>query len=262
MKKLKAISDYWRTIKTRKLPWADDFCDLVRHKSGLEIGGPTKFFSAALPIYRVAGRVDGVNFAHSTHWEGVIQQADDTYAYYGFKRGRQFIAEATLLHEIQDDKYDFLISSNCLEHLANPLKALCEWRRVIAAEGVAVVVVPSKLATFDHKRPTTEICHLLNDFEKDVDEGDMTHLSEILSLHDRSRDRQAGSFEEFKLRCMENRSNRFMHHHVFDMSLLRDAVTLCGFQVLAEHEAVGNLFVLARKRSEVPLNAAINRGQN
>ena len=50
----------------------------------------------------------------------------------------------------------------------------------------------------------------------------MTHLEEILSLHDLSRDLRAGTKSEFKERSQDNFNNRCLHHHVFDFELLED----------------------------------------
>jgi SAM-dependent methyltransferase len=251
----KALADYWRTLRVRSLPWAPYVCNLVRGKKGLEVGGPTKFFCGALPIYRAATSLDGVNFSQTTHWEGSLKQAVDGFRFYGFRRGRQFVAEATSLNEIEGESYDFVVSSNCLEHIANPLKALCEWRRVVVEEGFAVIIVPKKAHSFDRKRPITSIGHLIDDFRNGVGEDDLTHLDEILSLHDLSLDRQAGTPEEFRERCGKNQLNRFMHHHVFDMSLLKEAMRICGFKSVLDYETHSDLVTVAEKMSEVPLYA-------
>lgn len=103
-------------------------------KCGLEISGPSDFFSSdILPIYKWAEKIDGCNFSNNTIWEGKIET--DDYNYFPEKAGRQYIMEGTDLSEIEDDKYDFLLSSHNLEHIANPLKALEEWIRVIKPWG-------------------------------------------------------------------------------------------------------------------------------
>ncbi|MFZ0815183.1 MAG: hypothetical protein WAM78_06670, partial [Candidatus Sulfotelmatobacter sp.] len=51
-------------------------------------------------------------------------------------------------------------------------------------------------------------------------EDDLTHLNEILSLHDLRLDPAAGTFQRFKERCLNNYSVRAMHHHVFSFEVL------------------------------------------
>ena len=87
-------------------------------------------------------------------------------------------------------------------------------------KSVIILILPRKDNNFDHNRPITEFEHLLEDFTNDVDESDLTHLDEILNLHDLSLDPPARSFEEFKQRSLENFSNRCLHHHVFDGDLV------------------------------------------
>jgi hypothetical protein len=50
--------------------------------------------------------------------------------------------------------------------------------------GILLFVLPQKEGTFDHKRSVTTIKHLIEDFENDIDEDYLSHLPEILKLHD------------------------------------------------------------------------------
>lgn len=100
------------------------------NKSGIEIGGPSAVFeqSGFLPIYPIVHSLDGVNFSTSTLWETKLQEGN--FYHYGSKTGHQFILEGGNLKEISDNTYDFLLNCNNLEHLANPLSAIFEWKRV------------------------------------------------------------------------------------------------------------------------------------
>ena len=69
---------------------------------------------------------------------------------------------------------------------------------------------------FDHRREPTEVAHLLEDYERNTLEDDLTHLPEILQKHDLSMDSGVGTTEEFHLRSLNNFENRCLHHHVFD----------------------------------------------
>lgn len=189
---------------------------------GLEIGGPSDVFRrfAALPVYALARRVDGVNFSSNTMWEGRISEGM-TYEYARGHIGRQFIGEASNLSAIRTGAYDFLISSHALEHCANPLKAMSEWRRVIRPGGLMLVVLPRRQDTFDHFRPITPFEHLLEDESREVDETDLTHLDEIVALHDLTRDAPGLTRESYLARALKNHENRGLHHHVFDEALMR-----------------------------------------
>lgn len=74
--------------------------------------------------------------------------------------------------------------------------------------------------------------HLIADFDNATDESDMTHVDEVLALHDLSRDAPAGNFESFKRRSLDNAVNRGLHHHVFDTKLAVNAIEYSGMDIL------------------------------
>jgi len=190
--------------------------------NGLEIGGPSwSFFN--YKVYFELANLDGVNFSSSTVWnkDSPLEHGENKYKFLPDKTGFLYLSEATDLSEIKSSKYDIILSSNNLEHIANPIKALKEWIRVLKPNGLIFLVLPKKESSFDHRRNITTIDHMIEDYIKDVGEGDLSHLHEILRLHDLSRDPPAGNFEAFKIRCLKNKENRCLHHHVFDLNLIR-----------------------------------------
>lgn len=229
----------------KRMPDWRDYVAPFKHKFGLEIGGPSYFFRYVIPVYQSARSIDGVNFSTNTVWEGQISTSAP-FAYYPGKGGKQIIAEATAL-PVGDGSYDFIISSNCLEHVANPLKALVEWGRTIRHGGSLLLVLPHKDFMFDHRRPVTSFAHVKADWERQTDETDLTHLDEILNLHDLSMD--AGNLDRgaFHKRSLVNHENRCLHHHVFDEALIREALVFAGFEPLRYSVASNNHVALARK---------------
>jgi SAM-dependent methyltransferase len=205
-------------------------------KIGLEIGGPSTFFSSELfPIYEWAKLVDGCNFSANTIWEGNIDTTQ--YNYFPNKIGTQYILEGSDLNEIEDEKYDFVLSSHNLEHIANPLKAIQEWVRVLKPGGFLLLILPDKRFTFDHKRPYTAFSHLLDDFESNVGEDDLTHVPEILKLHDLRLDPGAGTdFGVFKRRCENNFEVRCLHQHIFSFEVLKEAMKYFNLNTISTHD--------------------------
>ncbi|WLT31324.1 methyltransferase domain-containing protein [Geothrix sp. PMB-07] len=231
----------------------------VEEKVGIEIGGPTHLFRkwSSLPIYSIASRVDNCNFSDQTVWvdsikEGASFRFDDQR-----EPGYQYVVDASNLEQFTTETYDFLLSSHALEHIANPIKALSEWIRVLKQEGLLVLLLPHKDGTFDHRRPLTTLDHLVRDYEMQVTEGDLTHLDEILALHDLKMDRKAGSVDAFKERSLKNKENRCLHHHVFDTRLVIKLVHHIGLQILAvESFKPNNILVIAYKprTGDIPNN--------
>jgi SAM-dependent methyltransferase len=213
-------------------------CSQVRQslkgKKGLEIGGPSSVFNGwyePLPLYSVVGSLDNCVFSASTIWTS----HSNKYICRPHKNlGKTIFSEGSDLWMIADNSYDFILSSHNLEHFANPLKALKEWERVVRPGGALVLVLPHYTKTFDHRRTPTKVSHMFEDFERCTQEDDLTHVPEILELHDLKMDPVAGSFENFRDRSLNNIANRCLHHHVFDehnsrellMRLKMDVITV------------------------------------
>lgn len=228
----------------------------VRHRRGLEIGGPSAIFGnkGLLPLYARVGHLDNCNFSAHTVW---VEHHEEGATFRFDRRrpaGRQFIAEATRLEPIASKSCDFVLSSHALEHCANPLQALREIKRVLADSGTLILVLPHREGTFDHRRPVTSLQHLIEDDRRGMAEDDLTHLPEILALHDFERDPEAGGPQAFEARARSNAENRCLHHHVFDEHLAAAMVTEAGLDVLAvEFSPPMHIIVVAGKG--VPLQS-------
>jgi len=204
----------------------------IQGKAGIEIGGPSVAFGPknVLPLYDLVRSLDNCDFSSATVWAN--HRKDFIYSP-GKPAGRSFFCEGSALTPIANSSYDFLLSSHNLEHFANPVKALKEWKRVLRPGGALVVILPYYRNTFDHRRTPTPVAHMLEDFERNTGEDDLTHLPEILSMHDLQRDPLAGSMKAFQQRSQDNINNRCLHQHVFDETNSRDLLTAAGFNVVA-----------------------------
>ena len=221
-------------------------------KSGIEIGGPSSAFarSGIIPVYPIVHNLDNCNYSDSTVWDAGFNSGS-AFRYDGNKQnGRQYIGEATALNFLASNAYDFVLSSHMLEHTANPILALTEWKRLLRDQGVLVLILPNKQYTFDHLRSTTTLAHLKQDFKAGTAEDDMTHLPEVLALHDYGRDPDAGDAADFHNRCKNNVQNRCLHHHVFDVELTMGLLKYVGFQ-LESLEVISPYHILALALAQV-----------
>lgn len=234
-------------LKGNKIDAINEIRSLFSNKVGIEIGGPSKIFTknGYVPIYDILKSLDGCNFSNATLWEGKIDTSLP-YQYFEDKKGTQYISEATDLAQIDNENYDFVISSHCLEHVANPMKAINEWLRVIKKNGLLLIILPYKSYCFDHKRPFTEYAHLLEDYNSGITEKDLTHLEEILEFHDLNMDKPAGTLQEFKARSLNNYENRALHHHVFELETLVQLFQFFKLEIILTHQDE-NLIILGRK---------------
>ena len=242
-----------RRVLKRRVVSRAQFQVEVENKIGLEIGGPSAIFSDAgeLPIYRRITALDNCVFSLETIWEGRRAEGQ-SFSYHPHKdKGFNFVREATDLRGIADHKYDFVLSSHNLEHIANPVRALGEWTRVVKQSGVIIVVLPDYRYMFDHRRRPTLVKHMMEDYERGTDERDLTHLAEILELHDLALDRAAGTKDNFRQRSLRNFENRCLHHHVFDERNSRELFETVGLTVeIQELIRPHHIFLLARSPSD------------
>lgn len=254
------LEDVYRIIFPYRLRYFGHCKSAFKAGKGLELGGPSKIFGSrgSFPVYPVATHIDNCNFNGSTVWEGAISEGNNFVFNRWAKPGHQYVVEASCLQAIADASYDFVLSSHCIEHLANPLQGLLEWIRVLKENGLLVLVVPHKDGTFDHRRPVTSMAHMIQDFDMQMQEDDLTHLDEILRLHDLRMDYRAGDFQTFRERSMRNIENRCLHQHVFDTRLAVEMVDHMGLQLLAvEVFRPMHIALIARKPAsgQVPHNA-------
>lgn len=234
----------------------------VRGKKALEIGGPSDIFNDGnlLPVYSVLRSVDNCLFSAQTMWSGEVR-AGRTFRYHPAREaGTQFICDGTDLRPLADSSYGVVLASHCVEHIANPIRALGEWKRVLVKGGSLLLVLPHRDATFDWRRPVTPLEHMVRDYESHTAEDDLTHLPEVLALHDLERDPPAGSPEQFKERCLANATNRAMHHHVFDIRTALRLLDYAGFQlrVVAAFRPF-HIVILAKKGTDRPDNSRFLR---
>ena len=204
--------------------------------TGLEVGGPSNIFTEnqLLPVYGVARRVDNCNFSEVTIWRDASRESS-TFKVSDRWTGTQFICEGTDLKTVPDETYDFVLSSHTLEHIANPIRALNEWKRVIKWGGVLLLCLPNKMAMFDRRRATTGLDHLIQDFEGNVGEDDLTHAKENVQVYNRfSRPGMFGNIApDYEQAAPEdNLRTRRMHHHTFTVESAVKVMEFVGFRIL------------------------------
>jgi SAM-dependent methyltransferase len=240
-----------RRIFARPIKGFQEMEHFFLNKTGLEIGGPSRFFKEDMPVYDRIAHLDGVNFSPSTVWTGVID-VNKGYVVDGKRVGRQYILDAVDLSPVMKEHYDFVLSCNNIEHIANPIKAVEQWLSVLKKGGVLVVVAPRKEANFDHNREVVQFGHLIADYRNKTAEDDLTHLEEILTLHDLKMDPHAGTEAQFRERSMNNFENRCLHQHVFDLNVLNEIYEYFKLSVVESVRLDHDHVIIGQKQGSGP----------
>jgi len=84
------------------------------------------------------------------------------------------------LKPMADASQDFVIASHVLEHMANPLRMLCEIHRVVRPGGTVLLFLPDRHSTFDKDRASTPLEHVVDEYERGVTEVDDAHIEDFL----------------------------------------------------------------------------------
>ena len=248
----------WQNRTGARLRAAEVCRPLLEGRRGLEIGGPSAIFSRTgpLPLYPLLDRLDNCDFASDTVWHGEAADGAEFVYDEASPPGRRLIRDATSLVGVEDASYDAVLASHTLEHIANPLQALSEWRRVVGADGHLVLVLPHLENTFDHRRPVTTLEHIEADFAASTPEDDPTHVKEFIELCDLRRVPDQLSREAFERRTLDHMANRTVHHHVFDTDLAVRLLDRAGCQLLWVETALPfHIVAVARANAAEPDNS-------
>ena len=260
---LKKIESVFRSFFPKRIENHQYYLSVLKDLKGIEIGGPSPVFTSKgfLPVYNVINALDGCNFSSNTVWEGNIKEGN--YYTFGNKKGYQIISDGSNLPMIADGKYDFLLSCHSIEHIANPIKAINEWKRIIKDNGYILLVVPHKDTTFDHNRPVTKLEHLVADFENNTGEDDTTHFEEVITLHDIAMDYGTEDIASLKIRTADNFNNRCVHQHVFNTPLVVKLSDYLNLKILdIQHFNPFNIVVLLQKKGTENVDNRIYLNRN
>lgn len=204
--------------------------DWVFNKTGFEFGDPAHAIWGYFGIYDSAASVDVSHYLQDPAKDPGLEEGRP-FMWRNLPKGRQYNRDAVDLQAVMSNHYDFICISDTLEHVANPFKALLEWARVVRPGGLMLIIFPYKNVTADKNRDVTKIEHLIDDYRNFVNEADVSHIDEILRLHDISLDTASKGLDDFKAKAQKNFEHRILHHHVYDQKLLYEIYRCLNFEV-------------------------------
>lgn len=196
--------------------------ELIKHcKSIAEFGGPSSLFE---DIYKMFPNIDGYNMFENNYWQ---KEFKETYK----GTGKQFNQDVVNIET--DQRYDLILCSHVIEHIANPLKALLNWGKVLNPGGLILSIIPDKSQMFDCKRPLTRMDHLVMDQFNNVGEEDEMHIKEALELFVNNG---GYDYENYVKSSKNNELYRAIHHHCFDSKLIRQMFEFLFYKVIYQDQ--------------------------
>lgn len=142
-----------------------------------------------------------------------------------------------------------------MEHVANPIKALKEWNRVLKNDGFMILVLPNPEFMYDRKRQRTTFQHMLDDWNNNTPESDPTHIEDVVENTDLSlvyllngKKGETIPYEKHVSIARDNANIRAAHHHVYSDGVVFELLNFSGFKLIAsEHFAPFHMIYLAKK---------------
>lgn len=203
-------------------------------RSVCEFGGKSSLFENEVSVYKLFKDIDGYNIFENNYWQ---KEFKDTY----IGQGKQFNCDVVNIKT--DKKYDLILNSHVIEHIANPLKAIRNWARILNKNGKILSIVPDKSMMFDCKRPITKFDHLLNDFFNNIGEDDTTHIKEAISLFVNNG---GYDYDNYIKSSKNNLKYRAIHHHCFDNDLVKKMFEFLYFKVIYQEQKGMHIITIAQ----------------
>ena len=204
-----------------------EICRVIQGMKAIEIGGPTELFQVptqtfySYPLFSSIHNINNPNFHFPNN-----EDADGKKVYQ-----KIFTLESNDINmETIPDKYDILVSSHTVEHMANPIKFLITAKLLLREGGYILTVLPNKPCFWDSPRKTTTMEHLIQDYHTYTTEDDMTHLEENLQLDCPIKMMQGYAYWESL--CKNNSKTRVMHHHCFEKDNTQAMHEFAGFKTI------------------------------
>ena len=113
-------------------------------------------------------------------------------------------------NQLFKERYDCCISSNVLEHSFNPIFLLLNFYFATKRGGYQFHAIPHYAYTFDRYRKPSSLEHLIDDFERNTEKQDDTHLDDYRQSAIIKDGYQRQFHEKYPL------IYPFIHQHVFD----------------------------------------------
>lgn len=137
--------------------------------------------------------------------------------------------DATLMQGVENESFDLVYSSHCLEHIANPFTAVFRWWELVTPGGYLVIVVPDEETYERFEWPPRR-------------NGDHKHSYSTLPVGAVSRMPRSISVYELTSRCIGGRVISLLRlEDGFDHNDPRDQTALgsceCGIELVVRKEA-------------------------
>jgi SAM-dependent methyltransferase len=183
------------------------------------------------------------------------------------------VDDGELLSTIPDESQDFIVANHFLEHCEDPIGTMGVHLRKLKPGGILFYAVPDKRYTFDFRRSTTPLDHVIGDHEAGPERSRRGHYEEWARLvTDEESTRLAPgeqkSEEWATRRARDLEAARYsIHMHVWTQAEFLQLILHCrerfddAFEIEAAARQALEFLVVLRKRGSLPDPSAMSSEQ-
>jgi len=181
----------------------DNLIPIVKDKKVLEVGGPSILLNS---LYQHVKSLDLLNHKESIEYFSMGNIPNNlNNIFYG-----DIVNDKTFIENNLFEKFDLIVTSHVLEHIANPILALKNLKKCLVPNGIVLTIVPNKNECWDRVRDYTSWNHIIEDYNNNVSESDMTHIHESSCMN------RPNYYEDIG----DHNNPRIIHHHTFNVKTL------------------------------------------
>ena len=157
------------------------------------------------------------------------------------------VDDGETLKTFKDSSLDFIIASHFIEHTQNPIGTLENFNRVLKLDGIALLVIPDRRATFDRERNPTSWEHVYADYKNGPQHSYEAHLNEWAALVEHAVDVQSRVDELRRIQYS-------IHFHVWTnhefIYFLNKLVELMPLHVVHFQSVTDEMYAVLQKKSD------------
>jgi len=207
--------------------------EIINGKKIIEIGGPSNNNNFINKFYQYCSKITIINFEEENNMSITTGASTDNNINKILMINTN---NCELFIEENKGKYDILLTSHVIEHQANPIKMIQLWKTLLNDNGIIISILPNKDFCFDYARPVTKLCKLITKYENNIMEDDVSEIPQMIEYYKSNPDKllefkthpnmTVDEFINYQNYFYNNpkelERKRPIHHHVFDLNLLKE----------------------------------------
>lgn len=186
----------------------------------------------------VGGRIPGVNLIKLN-----VEHLNVVDEYAGENTSASNLCDAHEMNHVSDNQFDYAMTSHVIEHSPSPIRLILELVRVVRVGGYLYNIIPDKNKIYDKCRRTTELSHIIKDYENNTFIEDKSHHEEYFCMLEDSE-----GMKEFHAKHPVDYP--YIHYHTFDPASASELFRYLKLELVTVETINENICILTQVTSD------------